>query len=160
VLSLLSTLNYKYINKQIALPTTNPHSHDMSSDDISLDQFLSDLMNEDNGLDSESKTVYSDSGASPKSASPTRTDNANIFSGDMPITSYPVIDTVLDNMLTPECMRMKYFPTSTTQQLDIYTDSKTLVEELESRLSGITFKLNSKMEPRNTTKFVNDQLAM
>jgi hypothetical protein len=91
------------------------------------------------------------------------------FTGDMPISSYPVIDTVLNNVLAPEGFRETYFSESSSP-LDMYTDSKTLIEALESRLSGSTFTLNKasnqlrscseEEKRRDAAKFVNDQLAV
>jgi hypothetical protein len=90
-----------------------------------------------------------------------RNDTSHIFAGTRPISSYPVIDTVIDNALVPEIFRMKFYPDS-TNPLDIYGDTIKLIEELESRMSNTNFTLDSNQTcgKRNITKFVNDQLAM
>lgn len=98
---------------------------------------------------------------------PTDTSNtSHIFTGSEPISSYSVIDTVLDNAILPEPFRVEFTPKSTYRH-NIYNDSKKLIEELESRMSGTKFSLNPDPNDRNNifgerniTKFVNDQLAM
>jgi hypothetical protein len=134
----------------------------------SIDNFIANLDNPDLHVRERSDTTNSNDTSDTTDISDTSdiTDTSQIFAGTEPISSYPVIDTVLDNAMLPEPFRVKFAPKSTYGH-NIYNDSKKLIEELESRLSGTKFSLdpdpndrNNIFGERNITKFVNDQLAM
>lgn len=75
----------------------------------SIDNFIANLDNPDLHVRERSDTSDTSDTTNISDTSDT-TDTSQIFAGSDPISSYPVIDTVLDNAMLPEPFRVKFAP--------------------------------------------------